>query len=161
MVRVQESTAASSQEATQPVQGDWQQIQTDHESLRASAERLEGLLATLAEEAAGAADGHEVLDLLGRFHVQLLDHLDREERQGVLERAVATEPRFARLAGRLRSEHDMLRTHSEALVRGAAQLGWRPLHARFVEFHAIFVGHEEAENDVIWNANLEDLGGRG
>ena len=98
---------------------------------------------------------------LEEFRRRLLRHFAAEERSGILERAAAFEPRFARRVERLRREHRQLRELADRLVAEAAGTGRVRIHARFVAFRRLLRDHEQAEGEVLQRAYLEDLGGSG
>ncbi len=155
--------SVSEKRRTAEADRDWHPMQADHRALRASAERLDEMLGRLAAGASAAEA--EARSLLEEFRLRLLAHLDAEEQNGILERAAEAEPRFARRIEKLRLEHDVLRQDVVALAAGpaprAAGADWDGFHARFVAFRRVLLAHEEAENDVLHGAYMEDVGGRG
>ncbi|MDJ0789096.1 MAG: hemerythrin domain-containing protein [Myxococcota bacterium] len=135
----------------------------EHRTLRASGERLEDLLHALA-----AGDGSlevEARERIRDYAGQFLAHLEAEERAGVLENAAAAEPRFHRRVEQLRLEHAALRERIGELVAGADASdegsSWVVFHSSFVVFRESLDAHERDEREVIVNAYMEDLGGRG
>jgi hemerythrin-like domain-containing protein len=134
-------------------------IQSQHATLRACAQDLESKLGRLAGGTPEAVEATEVLGLIVQFRRRLVEHLASEERNGILELAAAAEPRFAHQIGRLREEHGELRTCMDSLVADTAEVSWLFMHARFVAFRRFLFAHEQAEDDVLQCAYLEDLGG--
>ena len=143
--------------------GIWHPLQSDHRSLRESVQRLDGLLRGLA--AGTGAEGVDVRSLLAEFYGRLLAHLDTEEQSGILERAARAEPRLSRPVEKLRREHDGLRAGVRGLAAGPGRTptgtDWAVFHARFATFCDDLEAHEQAENDVLHSAYMEDIGGRG
>jgi hypothetical protein len=138
-------------------------IRSDHRALRACAERLDGELARLAA-GNGAAEA-TVRSLLEEFRGRLLRHLSAEEQSGILEQAANAEPRLARRAEELRLQHEDLRRSATQLAagpgEGAVAVDWAGFWTRFVSFREVLERHEQAENDILQRAYLEDLGGGG
>lgn len=140
---------------------DVSQIRLEHANLKDCAAHLEASLGSFAAGRARAAEQPRVHALLGDFRLCLFDHLASEEARGVLERAAEAEPRFARRVDALRSEHEGLRAGANALLAAVDDLSWPELHARFLAFRRELRDHESAENDVVFAAYLQDIGGRG
>ena len=137
----------------------WHAIESQHATLRARAEWLEGQLGSLA--AGNRRSGGEVHGWLDEFRRRLLEHLAYEEEKGLLDLAVAEEPRLARRFDRLRGQHRAFRMRMDALVEEARRPGWVSLHEGFVALRRDLLEHEKAENDLLHSAYLDDLGGRG
>lgn len=140
-------------------------LRSEHADLAARAERLEWVFARLADGGVRGSEEAEVQQLFESFRRRFMDHLEAEESDGCLERAVAREPRFSRRAQELRKEHRDLRALVGAIaaILGSelATRGWARVHAGFVAFRRVLHDHERAENDVLQLAYLEDIGGRG
>ena len=140
----------------------WDPIESEHRALRGLADRLEGTLVEIA--GTGRRCGVDVGALLEEFCHRLFVHFDVEERSGLIEEAARNEPRLGRRFAGLRGEHDELRRRALALV---GELGaedpfdWTAFHLRFVELRSLLDAHEQAENDLVHSAYLEDHGGRG
>lgn len=137
----------------------WHRLRSEHATLAEGAERLGTLLGRLAARRPDRAEASRALALLDAFHGRLLDHLEREERAGVLERAAAVEPRFHRRVDQLRGEHGQLRALARAWLAGGAD--WVVVQERFAAFRRLLDAHERQENEVLQRAYTEDLGGRG
>ncbi|MGH0035386.1 MAG: hemerythrin domain-containing protein [Myxococcota bacterium] len=148
-----------------PAERAWSQLLDEHATLGTRAERLEDLLACIAEGEPPPTGWTALQEQVDAFRVELIEHLAREERDGVLEAAVAVQPRFARRMARLRQEHMDLRSRIEGITQRCTESpgrrDWAAVHTRFVAFRMILGDHERAENDILQSAYLEDLGGRG
>lgn len=148
-----------------PNELEWHPLLSEHAVLAACAQRLEMLLGSLAGGVAERSDRHQVQALLDEFRRRLFSHLASEEGAGLLERAALAEPRLGRRVEVLLREHGDLRARVAALaaapVDAEAGAGWLRMHARFVDFRHLLHEHEQAENDVLHSAYLEDIGGRG
>jgi len=138
-------------------------LRSQHAVLGAYATRIDALLGTLGKGTPAGEGELEARLLLDIFRRQLLEHFAFEEENGVLEQAAASAPRFARRIDGLRSQHVELRARIEALVprRENDGVGWARLHESFVAFRRTLLAHEQAENDLLQRAYLEDLGGGG
>jgi len=133
----------------------------EHQALAASAERVELALRTLSVGGAGPATGPLAQDLVDEFRRRLLHHFDLEERGRLLEGVAVAEPRFERRVAKLRSEHTELRLRVAELEAEVVDGGWTVVHARFLAFRRDLAVHEQAENELLQRAHLEDIGGRG
>jgi len=136
-------------------------MRSEHMGLEAIAARVEALLARLAADAASRAEASRAEALLSELRRRLRAHLDREERDRILERAAAVEPRLQPGAERLLAEHAELRDRADRLVASVRVWGWVEVQRRFATFREGLTAHERAENDLLHAAYLEDLGGRG
>ncbi len=148
---------------TERMDGEHGAIRSDHAALRRCAERIDEQLARLVEGTGSSGDA--VRSLLEEFRVRLLRHLSAEEQAGIMQQAVAVEPRFARRVEQLLVEHADLRRGAGDLAAGPdgsnGAPDWGGFHARFVAFRSVLEAHEGAENEVLQCVYLEDLGGRG
>ena len=100
---------------------------------------------------------------LAAFERQLAAHLAREEGRGHLAVALEVAPRYRNRAARLRSEHadlvlEMRRIRTLALEAGASADAWADVHQACDAFVERLVAHEEAENEIMARAFLDDLG---
>lgn len=138
-----------------------QSLWTEHQALAASAERVELALRTLSIGGAGPATGPLAQDLLDEFRRRLLRHFQLEEQGGLLDGLVAAEPRFERRVAKLRSDHVEFRLRVAELEAEVVDGGWAVVHARFLVFRRDLAVHEQAENELLQRAHLEDIGGRG
>jgi hypothetical protein len=138
-----------------------------HEALHQHAATLDTLLGEMMRaEAVDPLQRTSACVLLSDFARELDDHLSFEEQNGCLERAAEAEPRFAdRIAG-LVEEHECFRSQVVDLTvsahdAGSARTDWNPLRRGFHELCEALRVHESAEADVVYKADLLELGGSG
>jgi len=138
-------------------ENEWDLVVSEHAALTEFAEYLDTTLGNLAAGAYNDLEGSGVRTLLTQFRSRLGSHLASEEQRGVLEQACIAEPRFERRIAQLRSEHGELRARMDALIDADGAI-WQ-LHTSFVSFRRFLHAHEQAENEILRCAYLDDLGG--
>ncbi len=138
-----------------------------HSSLHRHAGALAEVLTAL-EGRAGEEPGRDVSArlLLADFAQELCDHLDFEEQNECLELAAEAEPRLSRRVVALREEHGTFRrwarTLTEAALAAAAEeRAWAEVWRSFEALCEALRDHEAAEAEVLQEAYLLDIGGRG
>jgi iron-sulfur cluster repair protein YtfE (RIC family) len=135
-----------------------QTVAQTRQDLRIVVQRLER-----AEGATRASRrGRKRLQTLERF---LAAHFAREESGGYLEVALQAAPRLENKAERLRSEHGtLLREIREirelALASAMSTEAWAAVARAFEAFADRMTLHDEAENEIMTAAVLEDLGSK-
>ena len=91
------------------------------------------------------------------------EHFALEEKDGYLAAALAAAPRYHRKAETLRKEHAKLCETIYALIDRARRAerspeAWDELQGEVGQLAARLFAHEEAENDIVESAFLDDLG---
>jgi len=145
-----------------------QQLRGRHASLR----HLLHTLVQLVGEQTLKCDKHEadlaatlpVRALLADLARELPHRFAREEEGGHLSEALAAAPRYSRIASRLREQHDGFRTEMDDIARAARAAGlsapaWWEVYGRFQRLSLELLGHDEAENEILERAFLDDMGG--
>ncbi len=132
-------------------------LESDHKTLRGLMDQMGGLVAKLA--AGDSSVETEMSGLLDEFRRLLVLHFDREEESGVLEQAAEAQPRFGRRVDELLLEHGEMRQSVDELSAGPGGRGWGDFQTRFDSFRSVFETHEQAENEVLMGAYLDDIGG--
>jgi hypothetical protein len=132
-------------------------VEQQHDDLREFVARLEREIDALA--GGDLSDEAETRRLIDSFCSLLTRHLQSEEDSGVLVQAAEAEPRLATRVEALLAEHEGLRQGIEGLEGGAPGGDWSGFQARFVSFCGLLSLHEQAENEVLMEAYLDDLGG--
>jgi iron-sulfur cluster repair protein YtfE (RIC family) len=104
----------------------------------------------------------------GRKHLATVEqlvvaHFAREEGGGHLEDALKAAPRYHNHAQRLREEHGELLRELRAIRELAEQAetspeGWAAVYRAYDAFAEHLQAHDEAENEIMARAVLEDLG---
>ncbi len=144
-----------------------QQLRSQHANLRRALASLTGLISQMAPECergeATAASVAPTLALLADLGRQLPEHFALEEKGGYLAEALAVAPRYSRRASSLQAEHAELDQQMKLIVErasGAHSSGaaWRDVQERFQQLSLDLLAHEEAENDILGCAFLDDLG---
>jgi RNA polymerase-binding transcription factor DksA len=144
-----------------------QRLRAHHSGLRKSMMSLHGATAAAASRLRqGESDGLEsaaslvmLLDL-GR---ELPEHFALEEKDGHLAAALSAAPRYHRKATTLRKEHAKLCEMVHALLDRARQAencpdAWGEIEQALRDLSIALFAHEEAENDIMESAFLDDLG---
>lgn len=110
-----------------------------------------------------------LVDRVCELRDQLALHFALEEAYGYFDDPIAAAPRLSHQAEMLRVEHKELYGEFSSLVDHAERMFYDGLLAtlalwigpRFLEFDARLRDHESRENDLIFEAFDDDLGGRG
>lgn len=136
---------------------DLKSIEMDHNTLRVYTARLDGMLRCIAH--GDSSEEAEIRRTIDQFCLVLFRHLETEESSGVLEQAAEAEPRLAMRVDALHVEHTKLRKGVTDLFGGAVDGDWGEFHTRFTAFCDLLATHERAENEVLMDAYLEDIGG--
>jgi iron-sulfur cluster repair protein YtfE (RIC family) len=139
----------------------------EHEGLRNTLARTRQEVWVIVEqlercEGVGRASrrGNRRLAALERF---LTAHFAREEGRGYLAEALAAAPRYQNRARRLCAQHgELLREIREirelALQAHLSAEGWTDVYQAYDAFTERLVLHDEAENEIMARAVLDDLG---
>jgi RNA polymerase-binding transcription factor DksA len=103
------------------------------------------------------------LVLIADLHDELADHFALEEMDGYFGEAVASAPRLARRVERMQREHAWFCERSSDLLAEASRAAFAPgvwlrVEAGFRDLRADLLAHETAENDVMRDALMDDLG---
>ncbi len=141
-----------------------QEIKADNLELRAILER--------AEEAfhlptASRASYKELVEVLANLRDQLAIHFVLEESFGYVDDAIEVAPRLGDLAIALKAEHQKLYMHICDVVENAERLLYHEpaapnvsrVVAEYKAFRDVFDAHEKAENELIFAAFDDDIGG--
>ncbi len=143
------------------------QLRVQHSNLRRSMiSVLELLLDVIRQCDIGASTPESqapTLTLLSDLGRQFPEHFELEEKNGYMEEALAVAPRYAKRAKALMEEHPRLSQEIFTIVKAAQTAGdssiaWRGVHERFKQLTLDVLAHEEAENDIMESAFLDDLG---
>ncbi|MDX1947943.1 MAG: hemerythrin domain-containing protein [Pirellulaceae bacterium] len=108
-----------------------------------------------------------LIDKLGQFRDQLALHFALEEAYGYFDDPLDVAPRLSHQADLLRSEHRELYLDCCELVERAERMFYDEQHAtlalwigdEFLLFDERLRSHESRENDLIYEAYDEDIGG--
>jgi iron-sulfur cluster repair protein YtfE (RIC family) len=148
------------------------QLEGQHRDLmrrRRSVERELSALAILAEEE-GGDEAEEtvmrVLSLLTALRRELKEHFALEESVGFLAAAADAAPRLSRRASRLTREHAdvdaaLARLLQDLLSSQKAPERWATLLEVFAGLSETLLAHERAEEEMVRQAFMDDLGGGG
>lgn len=143
-------------------------VRSQHVGMRVLLGSLADLMAALADDrremSARGPEYAAALTLLGDLERELDRHFHLEEQGGYLAEALAAVPQHARRAAVLVREHERFRKEVAVLLErarlaGAAPGTWQGILADFGEFRDSLLEHEEAENEIIAAAWLDDRGG--
>lgn len=110
-----------------------------------------------------AMNAREVMIRLAELRIQLKEHFQMEEAQGLLPDDSPADPRFARESDRLLAQHNGLMDRLNAVL-GAIPLisddakAWSVAKEHFDEFRKQLENHERAEMDLLQSACGENLG---
>ena len=146
------------------------QLEGQHRDLmrrRRSVELEISALATLAEKERGdegEATLMRAMSQLTALRRELKEHFVLEERVGFLAAATEAAPRLSRRANRLSREHaDMnaavARILEDLLSSQKLPERWAALVESFARFSETLLAHEQAEEEIVREAFMEDLGG--
>ena len=110
------------------------------------------------------AEAASVQDLLERLDRSLLEQYLREEKGEYWHEVLAVAPRLSRHVGLLRSDHPKLLKRCKRLLDLARVAGhvpehWPRVHRAFMSLALEVLAHEEAEDRLIAEAFMRDLGG--
>lgn len=136
-----------------------QAVYSEHAWLRAEVFSIESRLEALVRGHGEPRAATVLRSLLSRFEERLAGHLTKEEESRVLERAAELEPRFAPKAEALLGEHGVIRGAVREVVHAAEGGRWPEVLQRFEGLRRTLLRHEQAENELISRALLEDVGG--
>lgn len=144
------------------------QLEAQHRDLmrrRRSVElELAGLEASSATGEQGRKTWRRAVSLLTALRRELEQHFALEERAGLLEAATRVAPRLSRRAGRLAHQHAemnerLARLLSDLLDSSCAPERWARLVEAFASFSGLLLAHEQAEEELVREAFMDDLGG--
>lgn len=101
--------------------------------------------------------------MLSAFRELLFSHFRSEERDGFFEQIVARAPQLSRQADVLTREHAALLDELDRLIRSVQgvsgrPLCWQTLGMSFDGFTKNLMHHESAENGILQQAYVDDLG---
>jgi iron-sulfur cluster repair protein YtfE (RIC family) len=104
--------------------------------------------------------GRKQLESLERF---LVEHFAQEEGRGYLDEALKAAPRYNNQAERLRREHGELMSEIRTICELAESAAtspdrWAEVYRAYDAFAEQLQMHDEAENEIMTRAVLEDLG---
>jgi iron-sulfur cluster repair protein YtfE (RIC family) len=148
------------------------QLEGQHRDLmrrRRSVERELSALAILAEEERGDEAEDTVmraLSLLTALRRELKEHFALEESVGFLAAAADAAPRLSRRASRLTREHAdvdaaLARLLQDLLSSQKSPERWATLLEVFAGLSETLLAHERAEEEMVRQAFMDDLGGGG
>ncbi|MBW2274642.1 MAG: hemerythrin domain-containing protein [Deltaproteobacteria bacterium] len=144
-----------------------QRLRAHHSGLRKSMARLLDTTAAatsqLRKSESADVEIAASLVLLLDLDRELPEHFAFEEKDGYLAAALAAAPRYHRKAITLQQEHEQLCQTAHALLDRARSAekspdGWGEIEAGVRSLSATLFAHEEAENDIMESAFLDDLG---
>ena len=146
------------------------QLEGQHRGLvrrRQSVELELSALGTLGER--GQGDESELtlmraVNLLAALRRELKEHFALEERAGLMAAATEAAPRLSGRADRLTREHADLsatvaRILEDLLSSQKLPERWAALAESFARFSETLLAHERAEEEMVREAFLDDLGG--
>ena len=135
-----------------------------HRAIGAWMVSIGGLLKELGEAEPRADQTAEALRHLEYLARELSEHFAGEEApDGMFAKALDAAPRLERRVLALRGQHAPLRAELKQILEDAAYAGvaadvWRRVAEAFDVFAAGLRAHELAENRIVTDAYLEDLG---
>lgn len=144
------------------------QLQSQHRDLMRRRRSVELELSALVALAEKGEETERVLlratSLLTALRRDLAEHLGLEERAGLLSAAAEAAPRLSRRARRLTRDHaqlesELARLLDDLLASQSAPERWVDLAQGFGRFSEKLLAHEQAEDEVVHQAFMEDLGG--
>ncbi len=141
----------------EPSELTFHKIQQQHQRLADLLNQIE----TLLEQRSGPID--EVVRLLGQLGDQLTKHFETEEAGGYFAEALLHAPQLVERANALMLQHPRM-THSSRKLGGAVdpetspEAWWEQTRERFVAFRAELHEHERAEDGLIQEVYMRDIG---
>ena len=145
----------------EPTAADLRRIEAQHLEIRTLVARLEDRFGNHFTGNHGRAD---VGRLLSSLESMLTHHFALEEKLGFIDRALEVAPRLSRKASLLREQHASLEKSLRELIEGAdgarnSDDRWQRTAADFRHFAVELRQHEEAEDEIEFEAHMNDLGG--
>lgn len=140
-----------------PELGKLQEVQQQHRTLTDLLNQIE----TMLEHRSGPID--EVVRLIGRLGDQLIKHFETEEAGGYFAEALAHAPQLFERANALMLQHPKM-TQSSRKLAGALdpevspEAWWEQTVERFRAFRTELHEHERAEDGLIQEVYLRDIG---
>ena len=101
----------------------------------------------------------EIGQRLAAFHVDLVAHFEREERDGYFEALVEERPELATRVSALLDQHGAIRSELGELTNVMAGDPQPELLARVLKLLDVLDSHEQGETALLQHATLTDLGG--
>jgi hypothetical protein len=140
------------------------EIKEDHHELRQLLREADQHLAVPRVPQGGP---QRLVDLLARLRDRVAMHFSLEESFGYFDDALTVAPRLSKRAEVLRAQHQTLFLDCCGLVERAERLLYHESHhgtlrglaEAFVAFEVRLRRHEAAENELIMQAFMEDVGG--
>lgn len=138
-------------------QSAYEQTRLEHEQIR---EQIELLHRQLVQRRASLEDIEQSLIALRDI---LFSHFHSEERDGFFEQIVARAPQLSRQADVLTHEHTALLNELDGLIQSVQGISgrplcWQTLDMSFDDFTKKLMHHESAENGILQQAYVDDLG---
>jgi hypothetical protein len=141
-------------------------VRWQHTGLREALRNTEEALGQLVDSGrsghAGWAARRRTWRRLASLERRLLAHFATEEAVDSLAAAVQDAPRYHARAAALRAQHPDLAAEMSrirARARGSTSVeGWADVQLRFTSLAALLRAHEEAEDDIVYESLLDDLG---
>ncbi len=130
-------------------------------------ERIEGILAELDTALANRdRQPKEVIRLLSELTVHLEAHFAFEEAERFFDEGMLRAPHLQPKADKILAEHAPLVEAAKALAAEAESEDhaspdwWERVRARYSDFKNDLARHEHAENELVQEAYVQDLGAR-
>jgi hypothetical protein len=140
-------------------------VREQHGTIRSGLRSIEAVLAKLAAASEPGADqAARAIQRLEGLARELRKHFAEEETDnGIFAKALAGAPRLERKVLALRKEHAPLALEVERILQDAGYAGlapdaWGKVAAKFSAFAQALRHHETAENRLLSDAYLQDLG---
>lgn len=138
---------------------------SEHQSIAAAVKAMEARLKRLGDGKPDAGRSGEVVRGLEGLAREIVEHFAREEApEGIFAKALVQAPRVERRVAAVRRQHGPLGTELARIVEDAGYAGvaphaWQVVAERFHAFAETLCGHERAEEGILTDAYLDDLGG--
>ena len=135
------------------------QIREQHIELRRRMREVEALLGDSAGDDVAARRGR-LDELLADFEVALSEHFAIEEQGGYFAEVLAVAPRLSGRVARLGGNHPAFRRRLTRLRQHIPDptIAWPDVEARVAALLKALADHESAENDLVHEAFMQDLG---
>lgn len=143
--------------SSSPESGKFHHVQQQHRELADLLSQIE----TRLEQRSGPID--EVVRLLGQLGDRLIKHFETEEAGGYFAEALTHAPRLFERANALMLQHPKMTLSSRKLAGAvdpetSPEEWWEQTAERFREFRAELHQHERAEDRLIQEVYMRDIG---
>ena len=131
-----------------------QEIRDEHQALR-------DLLGAISRTLATGSDGvGEVSSMLSSLRTQLDQHFADEEKIGFFDKVAEKALRLAERTQHLHDEHAKLKSTLKNLAEFVEEKSnwWQETERRFRDFSKELMHHESAENELLMDAYMRDIG---